>query len=80
MTVEEGAVVRDCVIFDGCRIGKGAHVEYAVVTEDTVIPAHTFEGVPRGEGGGEPCVIDGAYLAAHIASDGSATEKEGALL
>ncbi len=80
VTVEEGAVVRDCVIFDGCRIGKGAHVEYAVVTEDTVIPAHTFEGVPRGKGGGEPCVIDGAYLAAHIASDGSATEKEGALL
>ena len=39
VTVEEGAEVRDSLVFPGARICKGASVQYAIVAENAVIGA-----------------------------------------
>ena len=42
--VEEGAVVRDCVIMSGVRVKAGATLEYAIVDSDTVIGENSVLG------------------------------------
>ncbi len=42
--VEEGAVVRDSIIFDDCRIEAGAIVERAIVDKETVIQKNAYVG------------------------------------
>jgi len=49
--VEEGAVVRDCVIMAGSRIGKNAVVNYAILDENTVVGDNAALGLARGYGG-----------------------------
>jgi glucose-1-phosphate adenylyltransferase len=47
VTVEKGAVVRDCVIMSGVHIGAGAKLEYAIVDSDTVIGENSVIGEPK---------------------------------
>ena len=42
--VEEGAVVRDSIIFDNCRIESGAIVEKSIVDKDVVIGKNAYVG------------------------------------
>ncbi len=42
--VEEGAVVRDSIIFDNCRIEAGAIVERSIVDKDCVIGKNAYVG------------------------------------
>ncbi|MBR7161296.1 MAG: glucose-1-phosphate adenylyltransferase, partial [Clostridia bacterium] len=44
VTVEEGAVVRDCVIMSGVHIKAGTKLEYAIVDSDTVIGENSVIG------------------------------------
>lgn len=44
VTVEEGAVVRDSLVFPGAKICKGAKVQYAIVAENSVIGANARVG------------------------------------
>ena len=36
--IEDGAVVRDSIIFDGCRIERGARVERAILDKAAIVP------------------------------------------
>ena len=42
--VEEGAVVRDSIIFDDCRIEAGAIVEKSIIDKETVIGKNAYIG------------------------------------
>ncbi len=42
--VEEGAVVRDSILMPGTHVKKGAHVQYAILAEDTVIEENASVG------------------------------------
>ncbi len=42
--IEEGAVVRDSIVFDDCRIESGAIVERAIVDKQTVIDKNAYVG------------------------------------
>jgi len=42
--VEEGAVVRDSIIFDDCRIEAGAIVERSIIDKETVISKNAYVG------------------------------------
>ena len=49
--VEEGAVVRDCVIMDNVHIGKNATINYAILDENIVVNEGVTAGQPRESGG-----------------------------
>jgi len=49
--VEEGAMVRDCVIMENVRIRKSAIVDYAILDENTVVEEGAIVGEPRRDGG-----------------------------
>ncbi|MDR2600829.1 MAG: glucose-1-phosphate adenylyltransferase [Oscillospiraceae bacterium] len=49
--VEEGAVVKDAVIMENTRIGKGASVNYCILDEDTVVPDDAIVGASKESGG-----------------------------
>ena len=51
VVVEEGAVVKDCVIMANVRVCKNAVVNYAILDEDTVISEGAAVGVPLSKGG-----------------------------
>jgi glucose-1-phosphate adenylyltransferase len=38
--VDSGAVIEDAIVFDNCRIGRGAKVLRAIVDENTSIPSY----------------------------------------
>jgi glucose-1-phosphate adenylyltransferase len=42
--VEEGAVVRDSIIFDDCRIESGAIVERSIVDKDVLVGKNSYVG------------------------------------
>jgi glucose-1-phosphate adenylyltransferase len=42
--VEEGAVVRDSIIFDDCRIEAGAIVERSIVDKETIVGKNSYVG------------------------------------
>jgi glucose-1-phosphate adenylyltransferase len=42
--VEEGAVVRDSIIFDDCRIEAGAIVERSIVDKETIVQKNAYVG------------------------------------
>ncbi len=42
--VEEGAVVRDSIIFDDCRIEAGAIVEHSIVDKEVVVGKNAYVG------------------------------------
>ena len=42
--VEEGAVVRDSIIFDDCRIEAGAIVERAILDKEVVVGKNAYVG------------------------------------
>ena len=42
--VEEGAVVRDSIIFDNCRIESGAIVERSIVDKDVLVGKNSYVG------------------------------------
>lgn len=42
--IEEGAVVRDSIIFDDCRIESGAIVERSIVDKETVVDKNAYVG------------------------------------
>jgi glucose-1-phosphate adenylyltransferase len=42
--IEEGAVVRDSIIFDDCRIESGAIVERSIVDKETVVSKNAYVG------------------------------------
>ena len=46
VVVESGAEVEDCLLMDGCHIGRGAHVRRTVVTPGAFVP----DGVELGYG------------------------------
>ena len=54
--VEEGAVVRDCVIMENARICKNASIDYAILDENTIVREGAKAGVPR-DGGGKLSVF-----------------------
>ena len=35
--VEEGAVVKDCILFSGTKVGKGSHLQYVVADKKVQI-------------------------------------------
>ena len=52
--VEEGAVVRDSIIFDDCRIEAGAIVERSILDKEVVVGKNAYVGygddfTPNGE-------------------------------
>jgi len=49
--VEEGAVVRDCVIMEDVRICKNAVVDYAILDEGTIVGESAVAGELRKDGG-----------------------------
>ena len=49
--VEEGAVVRDCVIMENAHICKNAVVDYAILDENTIVSEGASAGTPRESGG-----------------------------
>jgi len=49
--VEEGAVVRDCVIMENVRICKNAVVDYSILDEDVVVEEDAIVGEPLKDGG-----------------------------
>ena len=55
--VEEGAVVRDCVIMGNVRVGKNATVDYAILDENIVVGDGVKAGQPI-EGGGKLSVFE----------------------
>ena len=42
--VEEGAVIRDSILMPGTRVKKGAHVQYAILAENTIIEENATVG------------------------------------
>jgi glucose-1-phosphate adenylyltransferase len=42
--VEEGAVVRDSIIFDNCRIESGAIVERSIIDKDVLVGKNSYVG------------------------------------
>lgn len=46
VVIEEGAIVRDCFLMPGARIGKGAELERCIVGINTVIGANSKIGLP----------------------------------
>ena len=51
VVVEEGAVVKDCVIMENARICKDAVVNYAILDENTIVREGVEAGTPRVSGG-----------------------------
>lgn len=51
VVVEEGAVVKDCVIMENARIGRNAVVNYAILDENVVVAQDAVVGEPREDGG-----------------------------
>jgi glucose-1-phosphate adenylyltransferase len=49
--VEEGAIVKDCVIMDNVRIGKNATVDYAILDENIRVEDGARAGESRENGG-----------------------------
>jgi len=47
VVIEEGAVVRDCVIMENARICKNAVVNYAILDENTIVSEGAVAGEPR---------------------------------
>ena len=41
----DGAIVEDSILFDGVRIGAGAHLRRCIVDKNVEIPAHTRVGL-----------------------------------
>ena len=58
--VEEGAVVRDCVVMSGAVIRRDAKLEYTILDERAVVEAGETVGTPR-EPGNEPTLIPGVW-------------------
>ena len=51
VVVEEGAVVKDCVIMENARICKNATVNYAILDEETIVTEDAMAGESREDGG-----------------------------
>ena len=51
VVVEEGALVRDCVIMENGHICKNAVVNYSILDENTTVREGAFAGTPRESGG-----------------------------
>ena len=49
--IEEGAVVKDCVIMDNVHIGKNATVNYAILDENITVKEGVVAGEPRDDDG-----------------------------
>ncbi|MCL2588938.1 MAG: sugar phosphate nucleotidyltransferase, partial [Oscillospiraceae bacterium] len=67
VVVEEGAVVVDSVLMANTRVGKHAHVQYAMLDENTVVNEQAELGEARSSGG-----------KVTVISRGSVIEKKGA--
>jgi len=50
VVVEEGAVVRDCVIMENARIRKNSVVNYSILGENTIVDEGAVAGEPRNTG------------------------------
>ncbi|WHZ32127.1 glucose-1-phosphate adenylyltransferase subunit GlgD [Desemzia incerta] len=52
--VAENAVVRDSIVMQGCKIGKGAHLEYVILDKNvTIAPGVRLIGTPE-----QPLVVE----------------------
>ena len=71
--VEEGACVKDCVIFGNVTIKKGAKVEYAIIDHDCVIEENATVGASR-EAGNKIAVLGAGYVV-----EAGATVEPGAM-
>ena len=74
--VESGAEVQDCVLLDGCHVGRYARVRRAVVGAGAVIP----DGAEIGYGATPPWALEravGATLVAPTTTRGSASRAGG---
>ena len=54
VVVEEGAVVRNSVVFADCLVEKGASLDWAIVDEGSVVSTGSVVGRPDADGTGDP--------------------------
>ena len=62
VVVEEGAVVKDCVIMENVRVSRDAIVNYAILDENVVINKGAVAGKSRIEGGSLSVIARGSVV------------------